>query len=526
MAVLEPLDTLAGELAEACVDSPPAHLREGGLIRDGYDARLDEARSLQRDANDWLARYQKKLIEASRIDSLKVGYNKVFGYYIELTAANRAKVKDHEEPFKSWTRKQTLKNAERFITPELKEFESKVLSAEGRAIEREQSLFRELCDRAQRDAEALRTFRHDRGGARRAVLLRRQGEPGRVREAGRSWTSRCCTSRRAGTRCWTRRWGRVSCPTMWARFPGSGFRGPERRARSLGCASPGPRSPDPRPRRAKRRFARAHHRAEHGGQEHVYPADRAAHAAGPRRRVRARRRGDHRLCDRIFTRIGAADELHLGQSTFMVEMTETANICHHATERSLVILDEIGRGTSTLDGLSLAWAIAEHLADVRCRTLFATHYHELTAMAEQRGNVTNLHVTVREWRDEVVFLHRIVPGATDRSYGIHVAKIAGLPPGVVARAKDLLSRLAVQHGPGEAAAPAGDGGGVASGGPVRHGGDRPSAVLPLFESELEPEPHPVLEAIRELELDRLTPMQCFDLLRQWQERLDDDTEGS
>ena len=229
------------------------------------------------------------------------------------------------------------------------------------------------------------------------------------------------------------------------------------------------------------------------------------------------------LCDRIFTRIGAADELHLGQSTFMVEMTETANICHHATERSLVILDEIGRGTSTLDGLSLAWAIAEHLADVGCRTLFATHYHELTAMAEERANVANLHVTVREWRDEVVFLHRIVPGATDRSYGIHVAKIAGLPPQVVARAKDLLSRLAVQHGPGEVVETPGHEEGKTGRGKGRERGrNKPPAAMPLFESPPAPEPHPVVEELAELDLDRLTPVACFDLVRRWRERLDED----
>ena len=540
LEVLEPLDTLAGELAEACVDSPPAHLREGGLIRDGYDAPLDEARSLQRDANDWLARYQKKLIEASRIDSLKVGYNKVFGYYIELTAANRAKVKDHEEPFNSWTRKQTLKNAERFITPELKEFESKVLSAEGRAIEREQALFRELCHRAQRDAEALRAFativaeldalccfadKASRGGyvkpaiveepvlhieaGRHPVLDETLGEGFVPNDVGLGY--RVVGSGSGG---------------LGFRVPGSGVR--EEPSQEGDAAHPKPETRDAEPG-AQRGATLALITGPNMAGKSTYIRQTAlltllAHA-GAFVPADAATIG---LCDRIFTRIGAADELHLGQSTFMVEMTETANICHHATDRSLVILDEIGRGTSTLDGLSLAWAIAEHLADVGCRTLFATHYHELTAMAEQRGNVANLHVTVREWRDEVVFLHRIVPGATDRSYGIHVAKIAGLPPGVVARAKDLLSRLAVQHGPGEAAAPAGEGGGGggASGGPGRHGGDRPAAVLPLFESSPDPEPHPVLEAIRELELDRLTPMQCFDLLRQWRERLDDDTEES
>ena len=523
-SVLDPLDTLASELAEGCVETPPAHLREGGLIRDGYDARLDEARSLQRDANDWLARYQKKLVEESRIDTLKVGYNKVFGYYIELTAANRAKVKDDEEPFKGWTRKQTLKNAERFITPELKEFESKVLSAEGRAIEREQALFRELCDRTRQDAEVLRSFaaivaeldalccfadKASRGGYVKPAIV---NEPMLHIEAGRHPVL-------------DETLGEGFVPNDVAlgagiEEQGSGIR---HDTEDASCPVPDPRSPDPHPRSSAslalitgpnmagkstyiRQTALLTLLAHAGA---FVPADAATIG----------------LCDRIFTRIGAADELHLGQSTFMVEMTETANICHHATERSLVILDEIGRGTSTLDGLSLAWAIAEHLADVGCRTLFATHYHELTAMAEERANVANLHVTVREWREEVVFLHRIVPGATDRSYGIHVAKIAGLPPRVVARAKDLLSRLAVQHGPGEVDEESGDDEGNEKAG-RRTGKGRstrkPPTAMPLFESPPAFEPHPVVEELAELDLDRLTPVACFDLVRRWRERLDED----
>ena len=209
------------------------------------------------------------------------------------------------------------------------------------------------------------------------------------------------------------------------------------------------------------------------------------------------------LCDRIFTRIGASDELHAGQSTFMVEMTETANICHHASPRSLVILDEIGRGTSTLDGLSLAWAIAEHLAGRRCRTLFATHYHELTELAERFANVANLNVTVREWQDQIVFLHRIVPGATDRSYGIHVAKIAGLPDPVVRRANELLNQLEVNHHT-PAAKP------------------RPAAVkdaqLSLFTEYL---PHPAVEALLALKLEDLTPMQAFDALRVLRQKVEE-----
>ena len=200
------------------------------------------------------------------------------------------------------------------------------------------------------------------------------------------------------------------------------------------------------------------------------------------------------LADRIFTRIGASDELHAGQSTFMVEMTETGNILHHATDRSVVILDEIGRGTSTLAGLSLAWAITESLAARRCRTLFATHYHELTALADRIDNVTNLHVSVREWGEQVIFLYRILPGRTDRSYGIHVAKIAGLPPEVVSRAAELLETLAVHTEPPAV----------------------PDAVaardrqMSLFTEYLE---HPVVEALRNVNPETMTPLEAFDALR-------------
>jgi len=213
------------------------------------------------------------------------------------------------------------------------------------------------------------------------------------------------------------------------------------------------------------------------------------------------------MTDRIFTRIGASDELHAGQSTFMVEMIETANICHHATPASLVILDEIGRGTSTLDGLSLAWAIAEHLARVGCRTLFATHYHELTQLAEQFQQIANLNVTVREWADEVVFLHRIQPGATDRSYGIHVAKIAGLPPQVVQRADALMKQFQLHTD--EAPKP------DRSEAQVRIS-PADKSQMSLFTQYVE---HPAVEKLREADLNALTPLQAFDLLRQIRDEL-------
>jgi DNA mismatch repair protein MutS len=212
------------------------------------------------------------------------------------------------------------------------------------------------------------------------------------------------------------------------------------------------------------------------------------------------------LVDRLFTRIGASDELHAGQSTFMVEMIETANILNNATDRSLVILDEIGRGTSTLDGLSLAWAIAEHIAsEVRCRTLFATHYHELTDLAQRFTGVRNLNVAVREWEDQVIFLHRIVEGGTDRSYGIHVARLAGVPREVLERARQLLSELSVQH----VGRPR-----VSRSRKSDRAAAQDDSQLPLF---LDPAQE-LRQQLLSLQLDELTPVQAFDLLRQWKQK--------
>ncbi|MCZ6837610.1 MAG: DNA mismatch repair protein MutS, partial [Planctomycetota bacterium] len=223
------------------------------------------------------------------------------------------------------------------------------------------------------------------------------------------------------------------------------------------------------------------------------------------------------LTDRIFTRIGASDELHAGQSTFMVEMTETANILHHATERSLVILDEIGRGTSTLDGLSLACAIAESLASIGCRTLFATHYHELTTLADKLENVTNLQVAVREWNDTIVFLFRILPGRTDRSYGIHVAKIAGLPDSTVTRARQLLESLAVQtESPDSIQLESANSSTPA---PV----PAPGGQLDLFKEYID---HPVVDELKKLDLTTMTPLVAFDHLRALQAKTLDSSNDS
>ncbi len=458
-AVAEPLGALAGAIARTCVDDPPAHLREGGLFRDGADGALDEARRLQRDATGWLAEYQRGLIARSGIGSLKVGYNKVFGYYIEVTHAHGDKIPA------DFSRKQTLKNAERYITAELKTFEDRVLSASSEAIDREKALFEELCGRlAARAAEqaefadvvaeldVVTCFAEvaRRNGYVRPrlvdepVLLVRGGRhPVLDRVLGEQFVPNDCVLGRPG-----------GAEASLALITGPNMAGKSTYIRQVALIV----------------------LLAHAGS--FVPAEEAVIG----------------LTDRIFTRIGAADELHAGRSTFMVEMTETACILHNARASSLVILDEVGRGTSTLDGLSLAWAITEALAARGCRTLFATHYHELTALADDVPAVTNLHVSVREWGDEIVFLHRILPGRTDRSYGIHVARIAGVPAATIDRAAKVLETLTVHaaHDRPGAASP---------GGP---------AQLGLFTEYL---PHPVIEVLRTLNLDSLTPLQAFDTLR-------------
>ena len=462
------LTPLAETIRCRCLDTPPAHLREGGLFRDGVDPKLDEARTLSRDATGWLARYQKKLIDETGINSLKVDSNRVFGYYIEITHTHTHKVPP------SFSRKQTLKNAERYITPQLKDLEDRITTARGEAIERERVLFEDLCREAAAEAETLGAYAATVGEldvlACFAEVARRFGyaRPRLVEEP-------ILDIRQARHP--------VLDVTLGERFvPNDCLLGLEPQAASLALIT----GPNMAGKSTYIRQVALIVLMAHAGS--FVPAKNATIGQ----------------VDRIFTRIGATDELHAGRSTFMVEMTETASILHHATERSLVILDEIGRGTSTLDGLSLAWAIAEALAERRCRTLFATHYHELTVLADRVANVTNLHVAIREWGEEIIFVYRILPGRTDRSYGIHVARIAGLPPETTARAARLLETLAVQT---EARPDPG-------GGPT----PVPEAQLGLFREYLQ---HPAVEELRKLDLTTTTPLEAFDILRRLRSHVED-----
>ncbi len=482
----EALLPVARTITQKCVEEPPVHLRDGGIFRDGVDSELDAARALQRDANTWLAAYQKQLIDSTGINSLKVGYNKVFGYYIEVTHAHTSRVPE------TFTRKQTLKNAERYITPQLKEFEDKVTTAEARAIEREKVLFAKLCALAGKHTDGISRF----GSI--------------IAELDVLW----CFAENAVRQRFVRP-AVVDEPVLkivQGRHPVLDLSLRQQFVPNdcvLGLAN-NDTDGDEQDRRTDERAVLALITGPNMAGKSTYIRQVAlitllAHA-GSFVPAEVATIG---LTDRIFTRIGASDELHAGQSTFMVEMTETANILHHATPRSLVILDEIGRGTSTLDGLSLAWAITETLADIGCRTMFATHYHELTDLADQFESVTNLHVAVREWNDDVVFLYRIQPGRADQSYGVHVAKIAGVPKATIERAKVLLKNLSVH-----------------SEVPSRSGSlqaARPHAAqMNLFTEYVE---HPALQQLRDLDLDDLSPMQAFDALRRLRERIDSAATG-
>ena len=435
-ARLDLLDDLRVFLEEAIAEDPPSNLSDGGVIRRGFADELDELRDLSIGGKQWIAKYQQSESERTGIQSLKVGYNKVFGYYLEVTSANLSKVPPE------YIRKQTLKNQERFITPELKEYEDKVLKAESRSGDLETELFHAARGRCGDDLRALQA---------NADLLARLDVL-------------CGLGSLAVRRNYTRptmtvdpvldiREGRH--PVLDQTLPPGEFVPNDIR---LGIAG------DPA---AAGRLQLITGPNMAGKSTYIRQAALLTVLAqiGSWVPAASARIG---IADRVFARVGASDELARGQSTFMVEMVETARILNGATAHSLIILDEIGRGTSTYDGVSLAWAIAEHLHDFGSdreplgpRCLFATHYHELTELADTRSGVANWNVAVAEQSGQVVFLHRIVPGGADRSYGIHVAEIAGLPKEVVARAESILGELESGSRTVAGAAPGGTMGDVA-----------------------------------------------------------------
>jgi DNA mismatch repair protein MutS len=414
---LHELPELRDKLARALVEDPPFVLKEGGIFRDGFDADLDELRRASREGKNWISELQEREIASTGIKSLKVRFNSVFGYFIEITKSNLGGVPAH------YTRKQTTVGGERFITPELKEIEAQILGADERSRQLEARLFQALREetlaslaRLQQIAAAIalldvlaglaetaRLFGYTRPVLNESLrLIIKDGRHPVLDQnlAEEKFVPNDTTMDGDGTR--------LALIT-----------GPNMAGKSTYI----------------RQVALLVLMAQIGS---FVPAASA----------------EIGLVDRIFTRVGANDDLSRGQSTFMVEMNETANIVNNATARSLVILDEIGRGTSTFDGLSIAWSVAEFLHDkIKARTLFATHYHELTKLAEERSGVCNYNVAVREWNEQIIFLRKIVPGGADRSYGIQVARLAGLPKEILDRAKDILAHLEKPNGAAAEAAP-------------------------------------------------------------------------
>jgi len=402
---------LANTLARALVEDPPATIREGGAVRPGFDADLDAISDGSRSARDWIGKLETAERRRSGIRSLKVGFNRVFGYYIEVSHANTASLPD------DYVRKQTLTGGERYITPELKEKEAVVLSAQERIAARELEILRDLGLSVAAAAPPLRETAQATGTVDALLSFA-------VAASEHAWHR---PEVNAGTQL-SIKGGRH--PLVETSLPAGVFVANDLeldpdRAQIVILTGPNMAGKSTYLRQA----AMIVLLAQCGS---FVPADRAVIG----------------LADRVFTRVGAHDDISAGMSTFMVEMTETAYILNHATRSSLVIFDEVGRGTSTYDGVSIAQAVVEHLHDapkLGCRTLFATHYHELTALAERLPRVRNQRVEVLEEGDTVRFLHRVVPGGADRSYGIHVAAVAGLPSGVIARARDVLGELERQR---------------------------------------------------------------------------------
>ena len=471
MEAFAPLPDLSGlcdAIGSTLVDDPPGVTKDGGLIRDGVHPELDELISLSRDGKSALAALEASEREATGVGSLKVRYNRVFGYYIEVSRANLHKVPEH------YIRKQTLANAERYFTEELKDWENKVLGAEDRRITLEIELFQQLRDTVAAAAAplgeiAVRIATIDALAGLAEVAVRN----GYVRpeiEAGR-------------------------------RLHIVGGRHPVIEQMNLGERFvPNDTTLDPDDEQllivsgpnmagkstVMRQVALIALMAQAGS---FVPAEAASIG----------------VVDRIFTRVGASDNIARGQSTFMVEMSETAAILHHATDRSLAILDEIGRGTSTFDGLAIAWAVAEHIADViGCRTMFATHYHELAELAVTRPHVANYTIAVSEIADSVIFLRRLRKGSASRSYGIQVAKLAGLPEDVLVRAREVLSNL--EHASrDEIGAPK-----IARG---RGAVKPPTAQLHLFG-----ESSPLRDELLKIDVNTLTPLEALNLLAELRAR--------
>ncbi|MFK7830712.1 MAG: DNA mismatch repair protein MutS [Congregibacter sp.] len=447
-------------LDRAIIDNPPVIIREGGVIANGFDSQLDELRAISENAADVLVAIETREREATGLTSLKVGYNRVHGYYIELSRSQSEHAPEH------YQRRQTLKNVERFITPELKGFEDKALSSKSRALAREKQLYEELIQQLQGELVDLR---------RCAAAIAELDVYASLAE--RSLALQLCRPEFSDTPLLEITQGRHLVVEEVLEEPfiaNDTLLDEQRRMLLITGPNMGGKSTYMRQNALITLLA-------HVGS---YVPAQAAHLS---------------IVDRIFTRIGAADDLASGRSTFMVEMTETASILHNASDRSLVLMDEIGRGTSTFDGLSLAWSAAQHLArEIRAFTLFATHYFELTALEEQISTVRNVHLDAVEHRDHVVFMHRIQEGPASRSFGLQVAKLAGVPAAVLSAAAGKLRELEAEAG------------NISLPGPATPQGD-------LFTLGAD---HPAIEQLRDCDPDALSPRDALEFLYTLRKQID------
>lgn len=459
------LDGIALLISSAIVEEPPVTVREGGLIKPGFSADLDELRSAGSHGKEWIAALESSEKERTGIKNLKVGFNSVFGYYIEVSKSNLSLVPEN------YIRKQTTVNGERYITPELKEWEAKVLGAEEKSTAMEYQIFSAVREQVAADAERLMIAARAIARVDVFASLAEVASANRfvrpavnTEDAIKIKNGRHPVVERLQT-------GELFVPNDALLDSGENqlliITGPNMAGKSTYL----------------RQVALIVLMAQIGS---FVPADSA----------------EIGIVDRIFTRVGAHDELHSGQSTFMVEMTETADILNNATERSLIVLDEIGRGTSTFDGLSIAWAVAEHIKKIGAKTLFATHYHHLNELANRYPGIKNYRIAVREDNERVIWLRKIMPGGTDKSYGIQVARLAGLPAGVIERAQEVLSELE-----------AGDGGCALQ--EQRIPTKKEKLQLTLFEAS----EHPVLAELSKLDVGTITPIEALTKLYDFQNRL-------
>ena len=463
------LDELADLIHRAIRDDAPPTITDGGLIRNGYEKELDELIRISRDGKGWLAELEAKERDATGINSLKVRFNKVFGYFIEVSRAQSERVPDH------YIRKQTLVNAERYITDELKQFESRVLNAEDKRAKLEMKLFLDIRNQVKTrngdiqqvarfvaKIDCLATFAevaHNNGYCRPELNTDGKIE---IREGRHPVVEKLL----AGERFVPNSIVMDNCENQVLIITGPNMAGKSTVLRQVALMTV---------------------MAQMGA---FVPADKA----------------DIAITDRIFTRVGALDNLSAGQSTFMVEMQETANIVNNATFKSLIILDEIGRGTSTYDGLSIAWAVAEYLHNLNgtgTRTLFATHYHELTELENQLNRVKNYNIAVKEWNDEIIFLRKLVKGGTNRSYGIQVARLAGMPEPVIRRSKKILAQIESGCQPGV----------------VKENGEHPEKEQPIGHVQLalfSSVEKKLVETLQMMDLSRMTPLDAMNTLNELQ----------